>query len=79
MCYTTIGIATDYDCWLDDPSQHVTVSAIFELYGKSLVNVRGLLESLLKSPLPLEEPDIRSALRTSMMTLDSALNAEQQE
>lgn len=79
MCYATIGIATDYDCWLDDPSQHVTVSAIFELYGKSLVNVRGLLESLLKSPLPLEEPDIRNALQTSMMTPDSALNAEQQE
>jgi 5'-methylthioadenosine phosphorylase len=79
MCYATIGIATDYDCWLDDPSQHVTVSAIFELYGKSLVNVRGLLESLLKSPLPLEEPDIRNALQPSMMTPDSALNAEQQE
>jgi hypothetical protein len=43
------------------------------------VNVRGLLESLLKSPLPLEEPDIRNALQPSMMTPDSALNAEQQE
>jgi 5'-methylthioadenosine phosphorylase len=79
MCYATIGIATDYDCWLDDPSQHVTVSAIFELYGKSLVKVRGLLESLLKSPLPLEEPEIRNALQTSMMTPDSALTTEQRE
>lgn len=79
MCYATIGIATDYDCWLDDPSQHVTVSAIFELYGKSLVKVRGLLESLLKSNLPVEEPEIRSALQTSMMTPDSALSAKQQE
>ena len=36
ICYATIGIATDYDCWMDDPAKHVTVSRIFELYRESL-------------------------------------------
>ncbi len=79
MCYATIGIATDYDCWLDDPSQHVTVSAIFELYGKSLVKVRKLLEALLRSPLPPEEPEIRTVLQYSLMTPDAALTDAQRE
>lgn len=50
ICYATIGIATDYDCWLEDPSQHVQVSAIFELYNKSLVKVRALLDALVRDP-----------------------------
>ncbi|MBA4214674.1 MAG: S-methyl-5'-thioinosine phosphorylase, partial [Polaromonas sp.] len=33
MAYATVGLVTDYDCWLDDPTQHVSVSAVFELYG----------------------------------------------
>ena len=26
ICYATVGIVTDYDCWMDDPAQHVSVS-----------------------------------------------------
>ena len=48
ICYATVGIVTDYDCWIDDPDQHVSVSAIFERYGKSLVKARQLLDALLK-------------------------------
>ena len=79
ICYATIGIVTDYDCWLDDPAQHVTVSAIFELYGKSLAKARTLLDALLKGPLPPEEPAIRSALLHSMMTPDASLTDAQRE
>lgn len=25
MAYVTVGLVTDYDCWLDDPTQHVSV------------------------------------------------------
>ena len=77
ICYATIGIVTDYDCWLEDPAQHVTVSAIFELYGQSLAKARTLLDALLQSPLPSEEPVIRTALLHSMMTPDAALSDAQ--
>jgi 5'-methylthioadenosine phosphorylase len=79
LCYATIGIVTDYDCWMDDPARHVTVSAIFELYRASLGKATALLDALLARPLPAEEPFIRNALAQSMMTPDSALTAGQRE
>ena len=79
MCYATIGIATDYDCWLDDPTQHVSVSAIFERYGKSLTQVRTLIDTLLQGPLPAEVPEIRTSLQCSMLTPDEALSPAQRE
>lgn len=78
ICYATIGVATDYDCWMEDPAKHVTVSAIFTLYKESLDKVRRLLASMLAGDLPPEEPDIRSALSHAMLTPDSALNDAQQ-
>ena len=79
MAYATVGIVTDYDCWLEDPALHVSVGAIFERYGRSLVEARTLLDSVLAADLPEPEAAIRNALATSMMTPDSALTAEQLE
>lgn len=77
ICYATIGIATDYDCWMEDPSKHVTVSAIFTLYRESLQKVRRLLESMLADELPPEEPEIRAALAHAMLTPEAALTDAQ--
>lgn len=79
ICYATIGIATDYDCWMEDPSKHVTVSSIFTLYRQSLEKTRMLLQSLLIGAPPAEEADIRGALAHAMLTPESALSAEQRE
>jgi 5'-methylthioadenosine phosphorylase len=79
ICYATVGIVTDYDCWMDDPTRHVSVSAIFELYGQSLAKARQLLDALLTTPLPPEEPEIRGALQGALMTADSALTPQQRE
>lgn len=79
LAYATVGIVTDYDCWMDDPARHVSVSAIFELYGRSLAKARSVLDGLLVGGLPQPEPEIRSALATAMLTPDSALTAAQQE
>jgi len=77
MAYATVGIVTDYDCWMDDPARHVSVSAIFELYGKSLVSARRVLNQLLSQPPVRPEPDIRTALSTAMMTPLDAVTPEQ--
>ncbi|HEY0859204.1 MAG TPA: S-methyl-5'-thioinosine phosphorylase [Albitalea sp.] len=77
MAYATVGIVTDYDCWKDDPSQHVTVASIFELYGRSLERAKALLDAVLKTPLPPEEPEIRGALQHALMTPEDALTDEQ--
>ena len=47
ICYATVCIATDYDCWMDDPAMHVSVSAILAKYRASLDRARALLDALL--------------------------------
>jgi len=79
ICYATIGIATDYDCWMDDPSKHVQATEIFALYRKSLENVQQLLQSLLADERAPEELEIRTALQYAMLTPLSALNSVQRE
>ncbi len=79
MAYATVGLVTDYDCWLDDPEQHVSVSGIFELYGQTLGKATALLHALLASELPQPETAIRTALATSMLTPDTALTPDQRE
>ncbi len=77
ICYATIGIATDYDCWMEDPTQHVQVDAIFTLYRQSLEKVRNLLKQMLDDSLPVAEPEIRGALSHAMMCDENNLNEEQ--
>lgn len=47
LCYCTIAIATDYDCWMDDPEQHASVDKILPLYKQNLGRVQGILNALL--------------------------------
>ncbi|UVW30049.1 MTAP family purine nucleoside phosphorylase [Massilia sp. H6] len=77
ICYATIGIATDYDCWMDDPAKHVQATEIFGLYRSSLARVQRLLQAMLADQRPAEEADIRGALAYAMLTPDSALSDEQ--
>jgi 5'-methylthioadenosine phosphorylase len=77
IAYATVGLVTDYDCWLDDPTQHVSVSGIFELYGKTLQKAARVLDALLEGALPTPEPEIRKALSSAMLTQDAALTPAQ--
>ena len=77
MAYATLGIVTDYDCWMEDPARHVSVANIFELYGKSLVKARQVLDHLLAGAPPEPEAAIRTALQSAMMTPDDAMTADQ--
>ena len=79
LAYATVGLVTDYDCWLDDPAQHVSVAAIFQRYGQTLATARRLVDELLRSPLPDPEPEIRQALASALLTPDSALDPAQRE
>ncbi len=77
LSYATICIATDYDCWLDDPEHHVTVQAVIERFGTSLEKAKGLLMALLESPLPRIDETYRKSLAMAVLTPDEVLNKEQ--
>jgi 5'-methylthioadenosine phosphorylase len=79
LAYATVGIVTDYDCWMEDPSRHVSATGIFELYGHSLLKARRLLDHFVLQPLPTPEPETRNALATALLTPDSALTTAQRE
>jgi 5'-methylthioadenosine phosphorylase len=68
LCYATIGIATDYDCWMDDPSQHVSVADVISRYGASLSKAKELLLALLETDLPEADATYRETLKTSLLT-----------
>lgn len=79
LCYATVGIATDYDCWMDDPARHVSVASIFALYGSSLARAQAVVAALLQDALPAPEPEIRNALAHALMTPAASLTASQRE
>ena len=79
LAYATIGIVTDYDCWMEDPARHVSVAGIFELYGQSLAKARAVLNHLLGAPLPAPEPAIRAALQSALLTPDDAMTPDQRQ
>ena len=79
MAYCTICFVTDYDCWMDDPSQHVSVEKIFEVYGGAIEKTKALLRELLNVPLTQTPGDIRESLKTSILTPDAAISLAQRE
>lgn len=79
MGYATIGIVTDYDCWREDPDEHVSVAAVFERYGQSLAKVRELIDTLFLTPLPEPEIEIRQALGTALMSNPETLPEAQRQ
>jgi 5'-methylthioadenosine phosphorylase len=79
LAYATVGLVTDYDCWLDDPAQHVSATGIFQLYGKTLERAVLALDSFLRLPLPEPESNIRTALSTALLTAEHTLAPEQLE
>jgi len=77
MAYATVGLVTDYDCWLDDPTQHVSVEHVFQLYGATLVKAQNVLNAAMQRSLPKPEPEIRSALKGAVLTRDTELTEAQ--
>lgn len=79
MAYATVCLVTDYDCWMDDPAQHVSVEKFFEVYGAAVEKAKALLGELLKTPFTDTPDDIRGSLKMSVLTPDEVLSAEQKE
>jgi 5'-methylthioadenosine phosphorylase len=78
ICYCTVAVVTDYDCWCDDPAQHATVDKVIELYMKNLSRVQSVIQGAL-----LERQDgtcsCREALKGAVMSQESALSSNNQE
>lgn len=77
ICYCTIAVATDYDCWLDDPEQHASVDKVIELYHNNIGRVQSLLKKVVGHDDERTECSCRSALKFAVMTKNAVLSTEQ--
>jgi 5'-methylthioadenosine phosphorylase len=75
--YCTISLATDYDCWLDDASQHVSAEQVIALFHKNLGKVQQLLAGAVAEYVEDESRACRRALRSAIVTPREQLTAEQ--
>jgi 5'-methylthioadenosine phosphorylase len=68
ICYGTLAMVTDYDCWHPDHDA-VTVDAVIAVLLKNAATAREVLRGALRA-LPSTAPDdeCAHALRTSLMT-----------
>ncbi len=79
IAYCTLCLITDYDCWMDDESQHVSVEKFFETYAGAMQKAQGVLAQFLQNPLTPTPDNIRASLKNSILTPDSALSSKQKK
>ncbi|MBI1300797.1 MAG: 5'-methylthioadenosine phosphorylase [Alphaproteobacteria bacterium] len=79
MGYVTLAIATDYDCWREDPDEHVSVEAVFAVYKKNIDKIKKLVLKLLENGISDTAENIRTALNGAVMTQDDRLTNDQKE
>ena len=75
--YCTISLATDYDCWLEDASQHVSADQVIALFHKNLGKVQQLLAGAVAEYVEDDSRACRRALRTAIVTPREQLTDEQ--
>jgi 5'-methylthioadenosine phosphorylase len=75
MCYATIAMATDYDCW-HASHEDVTVEAVLEVMRKNVASARKLI--LAAVPRLVAEPRCAcgSALKSAIMTAPERITPE---
>jgi 5'-methylthioadenosine phosphorylase len=79
MGYVTLAIATDYDCWREDPDEHVSVEAVFAVYYENIGKIKKLILALLEQGLSPTPEKIRTALKGAIMTPEERINPEQKD
>lgn len=77
LAYCSLCLVTDYDCWMDDPSQHVSVDRFFQVYSGTLDKAITLVNQLLRQELSETPEEIRHSLQTAVMTPQVQLSPEQ--
>jgi 5'-methylthioadenosine phosphorylase len=75
--YCTIGVATDYDSWLDDPAHHVSAVEVARLFRGNLERVQQLIAHVVAGSQENEARPCRNTLEGAIMTPRERMTAEQ--
>jgi 5'-methylthioadenosine phosphorylase len=75
--YCVITVATDYDCWLDDTSQHVSAEQVIGQFKESLGRVRRLIAGAVAQYVEDDSRPCRQALKSAVVTPKEQMTSEQ--
>jgi len=65
ICYATVAMSTDYDCWHEE-EENVSVDAVIEIMNRNVGNARQMLEHFLSAPAVSCECGCRQVLDHSI-------------
>ncbi len=75
--YCVITVATDYDCWLDDASQHVSLEQVMGQFKESLGKVQRVIAGVVGEYVEDESRPCRRALKAAVVTPREQMTDEQ--
>jgi 5'-methylthioadenosine phosphorylase len=78
LCYASIALVTDYDCWRE-ATEDVSVEAIIAILGENASAARRTLADAVVRADPARGCDCRNAMRYALITHPSAISAEARE
>lgn len=74
LCYATVALATDYDCW-HETEEAVTVEAILATLHKNVALAKQLLKTVVPTLVPDRACACRQALRNAIVTAPDHMSA----
>ncbi|MET0657475.1 MAG: MTAP family purine nucleoside phosphorylase [Steroidobacteraceae bacterium] len=77
--YCTIAVATDYDCWLDDPALHVNAADALRIFRDNLARVQGLIAAVVEAYREDDSRPSRQTLRHAVVTPLQRMTPEQRK
>jgi 5'-methylthioadenosine phosphorylase len=77
--YCVITVATDYDCWLEDTSQHVSAEQVMGQFKESLGRVQKVIARVVAEHAEDESRPCRQALKSALITPREQMTAEQRK
>ncbi|MFA4973401.1 MAG: S-methyl-5'-thioadenosine phosphorylase [bacterium] len=78
ICYATIALVTDYDCWrIED--KHVDVAMIIKTLGENVEKAQAVIRRMLSTLHEYPDCACRNALRDAIMTDRSLIPAERKK
>ncbi|NIP74325.1 MAG: S-methyl-5'-thioadenosine phosphorylase, partial [Gammaproteobacteria bacterium] len=75
MCFATIALATDYDCWHEAEAE-VTVEGILAVMARNIENSRRLLSAVVADIDPTRPCTCQDALQDALLTPVGSISAE---
>ncbi|MGI9307292.1 MAG: MTAP family purine nucleoside phosphorylase [Gammaproteobacteria bacterium] len=78
LCYATLAVCTDYDCWMDDPEKHATLREILARFAGSIARARQITAALANNPPPVNEEHRRAASAAIITPPDAQTPAHQE-